>query len=106
MSGRPSKVKSLMRGADNNPIQITTKFKCRDDSSIYTSPLAYTTSIIGMTVPNEAYEFVISPNTLLHISDVGDMGDYDEISAASKEAKIFIRGGVTGGTLTFRWHHL
>jgi|TARA_B100001964_G_scaffold1630_1_gene1911 hypothetical protein len=113
MSERPDKVKSLLKGADNNPVQITTKFKCRDEYSDFSSPYAYTTAIVGMTVPLEAYEFIVCPNTLLHISDVGNMADYDEIAADSKEAfpcadldKIFIRGGTAGGTLTFRYHHL
>ena len=109
------KNKALTKDANNNNIQITTKFRSRDgdDTTFSASPFAYTTGIIGLTVPTNAFEFIVNPNTLLHVSDLDTMTDYDEVQASTKEAfpcaemdNIYIRGGTVGGTINFRFHLL
>ena len=110
-----SKTKALSKDANNNNIQITTKFRSRDgdDITFSASPFAYTTGIIGLTVPSDAYEFIVNPNTLLHVSNLDIMTDYDEVAASTKESfpcseldRIYIRGGTVGGTINFRFHLL
>ena len=110
-----SKTKALSKDANNNNIQITTKFRSRDgdDTTFSASPFAYTTSIIGLTVPVNAFEFIVNPNTLLHVSNLDTMTDYDEVASNTKEAfpcselgRIYIRGGTVGGTINFRFHIL
>lgn len=104
--------KGLGRDSNNEPIQITTTFQCQDGHTTPTvSPFGYTTGTLGLTVPNNAYEFIVNPNTLMHISTSDTMANYDEVAASTKESfpcsaidVIYIRGATVGGTAAFRWH--
>ena len=114
MSNRPAKSKSFMLDSNKSPAQIMTTFDSIGDSAApYISPFTYTTSVVGLTVPNEAYEFILNPSTALRVSNIASMSYYDVIAANSKEAlpcadidSIYIRGDSSGGTMNFRYHKL
>lgn len=104
----------LVREDDNEALQILTKFQTEDGAvPSNRSPLIYSTVIKKIVVPNDVFEFVLSPSTDLRISSLPNVSNYDKILAGSKEvlpigrmSNVYIRGDVAGGTLFFRFHTL
>lgn len=101
----------LGRDARGVPVQTACGFATHDAGSTpKTSPLAYSSSVITLVVPDSAVQLVLSPSTGLRISDDPTVTTYDVIGAGSKEAipvalmqNVYIRRDTTDGTVTFRF---
>jgi hypothetical protein len=105
---------ALQQDSAGNNIQITAQFVCQDGSGTpKTSPLVNTTAGMTLVVPDNAYEFIVSPTEDIKISDTLAFTGYDLIEGTVKESfpcirmtNIFIKGSTLGGTVHFRWHTL
>ena len=100
-------------GRDNRgtPIQTACRFATQDASATpKTSPLAYSSSVITVTVPDNAVQLVVSPTTDLRVSDDPTMTRYDVIPAGAREAlavalmaSVYVRRDSADGSLRFRF---
>jgi len=105
---------AMQQDSSGNNIQITAKFVTEDGTGTpKTSPYTYTTSVTTFVVPDDAYEFVVTPSTGLFISEDVAMTNYDKIDADTKEVfpcikmtNIYFKGSSSGGTAHFRFHTL
>lgn len=111
MSKPQSSLASLVRDTNKEPVQIGSSFITNDASaSPKVSPLAYSSSVITLAVPDGAVELILFPSTDLRVSEVVGMAQYDVIASASKEAigcarmtNIYITRDSADGSLRFRW---
>lgn len=102
---------SLAREDNGNSVQIGSSIQTSDSTGTpKTSPLAYSSSVITITIPDNAVEFIVNPTTAMRISEIVGMSQYDVIAANSKEAIpcarmdfIYIVRDSADGTLNFRF---
>src|SRR5882757_484085 len=100
-------------GVDSNgvPLQTPTKFVTQDVSGTpKNSPLAYSSSVVTLTVPDDAVQLILSPTTDLRVSDDVAMARYDVVVAGSKEAfsvgsmaSVYIVRDTADGSVRFRF---
>lgn len=101
----------LGRDARGGAMQTATKFSTRDAAGTpLVSPLAYTATVLTLTVPDDAVQLVLSPTTDLRVSEDSVMSRYDVIVAGAKEAlpvalmtSVYIRRNTADGSLRFRF---
>ncbi len=85
-SGR-SPLNSLQMDSNQKPVQVGSSFSTQDaTTSAKTSPLAVSSVVIAITVPDRAVEFIVNPSADMRISDVSDASTYDVIAAGTKES--------------------
>ena len=75
-----------------------------------TSPLAYSSSVITLTVPANAVKLVVLPTTDMRISDVSNAATYDVVPANTREtydvanmSAVYIVRDASDGSLRFRF---
>lgn len=102
---------SMMRDDNHEPLQIGTSFQTSDaTASPKNSPLAYSSTTITITVPDNAAEFICQPSTDLRVSEVSSMATYYIVRSSTAEAipcvkmsSIYIVRDSADGTLQFRF---
>lgn len=102
---------SLARDQDRVPVQIGSSFQTNDASAVAkTSPLAYSSTEIAITVPDRAVEFIVNPSTAMRVYETASATQYDVVAAGAKEAiscarmsTIYIKRDASDGTLNFRF---
>lgn len=100
---------TLHRDDNNIPIVTGCAFATQDSSGTpKTSPLAYSSSEIAITVPSNAAELVLLPSTAMRISEVTGMARYYVIPASTTLAfgvtrmdTVYIKRDASDGTLNF-----
>lgn len=101
----------LFQDRGGNPIQTGNSFQTADATGTpQNSPLAYSSSVITIAVPDSAIEIILNPTTALRVSEVVGMGTYDIIAANTKEvlpcagmASVYIKRDAADGTVNFRF---
>ena len=101
----------MVKDQNHESVQIGSEFQTQDNSGTpKTSPLAYSSTEIAITIPDNAVEFIVYPSTDLRVSEVTGMARYDVITAASKESipcarmtTIYIKRDTADGNLNFRF---
>lgn len=107
---RPTK--NLPIDGSNERMQTCAQFVTADaTASAKTSPLAYSSSVITITVPVNAVEWIVYPTTDMRISEVVGMAQYDVVAAGTKEVipcvgatYLYIIRDASDGSLRFRFH--
>jgi len=97
--------------ASRRAIQVANSFSTADaTASPKTSPLAYSSSIITLTVPDRAVQVVLKPSTALRVSESSSATTYDVIAANATETfpcagmqSIYIVRDSADGTLNFKF---
>lgn len=97
--------------ASRNPIQLGNSFVTQDATGTpKNSPLAYSNSVIALTVPDRAVKMVVKPSTALRISEASDASRYDIVAANAIESvecagmqTIYIVRDSADGNLSFRF---
>lgn len=101
----------LPRDSGGDVIPSATKFVTQDATgSPQISPLAYSSSVITLVVPDDALQLILAPTTDLRVSEDVAMGRYDVVTAGSKEAfavalmqNVYIKRDAVDGTVRFRF---
>jgi hypothetical protein len=101
----------LARDGRGNPLQTAAKFVTADTATTpRVSPLAYSNTILTITVPDAAVQVILAPTTALRVSEDPTMVHYDVIAAGAKEAlpvalmqSVYIRRDTADGTVCFRF---
>lgn len=102
---------SLIRDDNNEAVQIGSTFVTQDATDTpQDSPLAFSTTVIEIKVPERAVEFIVNPDQDLRISEDSAMSTYDVIASGTKEAvscgrmeSIYIVRDSADGTANFRF---
>lgn len=102
---------ALVRDANGSALQTAARFTTQDISGTpKVSPLAYSSSVITIAVPDGALQFIVSPTTDMRISNDVTMTTYDLIAAGAKEAlpvalmsSVYIKRDAVDGTVRFRF---
>lgn len=97
--------------ASRRAIQVANSFSTADaTASPKNSPLAYSNSVITLTVPDRAVQIVMKPSTALRVSEAVGMSTYDVIAANAVEnlpcagmQSIYIVRDSADGTLSFKF---
>lgn len=92
-------------------MQTATKFATQDATGTpQTSPLAYSSSVITLVVPDDAVQLVVAPTTDLRVSEESSAARYDVVTGGAKEAfpvalmqNVYIRRDTADGTVRFRF---
>lgn len=98
----------LAKSANQSDIQVGSSFQTQDNTGTpQTSPLAYTTSLVTLVVPDNATQFIFTASTAINISELSTMARYytQPINTpmtidCSRLQNIYLQSG-TGGTLNF-----
>lgn len=101
----------LARDYTGSNLQTATRFATVDISGTpKVSPLAYSSSILTITVPNFATQLVLAPSTALRVSEDPAMASYYLIPAGACEALsvalmplVYIKRDTADGTVSFRF---
>jgi hypothetical protein len=104
-------VGNLPTDASRRVIQVGNSFATQDaTASPKTSPLAYSTSVITLTVPDRAVQIVVKPSTAMRIAETVGMSTYDVVAANTVETipcagmpNIYIVRDAADGTLNFKF---
>lgn len=102
----------LKRDQNQVAVQIGTSFQTIDSSDTpKESPVAFSSTIIAITVPDRAVEFIVNPTQDMRISEDPTMASYDVIAKDTKEAiecavmqTIYIVRDSANGSLNFRFN--
>lgn len=80
-------LKALARDTNQEAVQTGSSFVVADATGTpKTSPLAVSSSVITITVPDRAIEFIVNPSAAMRISSEVAMATYDVIAANTKES--------------------
>jgi hypothetical protein len=102
----------LARDGRSQTMPFATAFTMRDASTPtpISSPLAYLTTTITLTVPDSAVRLVLTPSTALRISDDPAMSRYYVVPPGVESsfdvtlmASVYIQRDTTSGTLNFQF---
>jgi hypothetical protein len=97
--------------AEGIPLQTATTFVTQDAAGTpKTSPLAYSSSVITIAIPDTAIQLILCPTTDLRVSEDVAMARYDIILAGAKEVfavalmtNVYIKRDTVDGTVKFRF---
>lgn len=101
----------LARDYTGQPLQTATRFQTVDaNATPKVSPLAYSSTAITLTVPNNATQMILAPSTDLRVSEDPNMASYYVIPAGACEAyavalmaTAYIKRDSADGTVQFRF---
>lgn len=101
----------LPRDHSGTSIQTAANFRTSDSSvTPKVSPLAYSSAIITLSVPDEAVQLILKPSTDLRVSEDAAMTRYYVITGGAAEAfsvalqqNVYIRRDSADGTVNFRF---
>lgn len=102
---------NLAREIAGGVLQCPTKFSTVDNSGTpKNSPLAYSSSVITLTPPDDAVQLILTPSTNLQVSELIGMGSYYVITAGATHAMpvasmaaVYVKRDSADGTLNFRF---
>jgi hypothetical protein len=102
---------NLAWASESIPLQTATTFVTQDASTTpKVSPLAYSSAVVIIGVPDAAIQLILCPSTDLRVSEDAAMSHYDVITAGAKEAlavalmtSVYIRRDSADGTVRFRF---
>ena len=111
MAKASAQLGSLPRDRNGIAIQVGFSFSTSDATGTpQVSPLAFSTAVITIVVPDTAVEMVCMPTTDMRISELVGMAQYDVIKAnikevigCAKQQNIYIKRDSADGSLNFRF---
>lgn len=102
-------LESLNRDDNNTPIMTGTGILTQDATGTpQTSPLAYTTGVVTIAIPENAAEMVFRASTDIRVSNVSDVSTYFVVPAGAnwviglaRTDTLYFQRDATSGTLNF-----